>query len=177
MAGPLHHYLRRNPAGEGKADECTPAGMGAYHLIFGVGLLYAFSSAEAYPGYRVVESAQFSQNFQVFVHLLVADDGKGQVIVVLFLLILVQNLLSKGVQLDGDPVISLLSRDIKNAVANVVAPEISHVGVPERCESAEAEKVPGLGKAAGIVDGLLVLVAIPVNKVYFLSVGRDLIVV
>ena len=93
MAGPLHHYLRRNPAGEGKADECAPAGMGAYHLIFGVGLFYAFSSAEAYPGYGVVESTQFSQNLQVFVHLLVADDRKSQVIVILFLFIITDFLL------------------------------------------------------------------------------------
>lgn len=37
VAGPFHDNLRRDTAGESKADEGTAAGMGAYHLILGEG--------------------------------------------------------------------------------------------------------------------------------------------
>ena len=65
---------------------------------------------------------------------MVADEGEGQVVVILSLLMLVQNLFGKTIPFDGNPVIDLLHCIIENAIVKVVALKIGHVPIPERGE-------------------------------------------
>ena len=61
MPGPFHYNLRRDAAGEGKADEGASAGVSPQHGILGVSLFDTFAAAEAHPLDELFESAEFAQ--------------------------------------------------------------------------------------------------------------------
>ena len=173
MAGPFHHDLRRNTAGEGKADEGTTAGVGAYHLILREGLLYTFPTTVAGTGDGLIEPSQFAEVLQVAVHQLVGQDRQRQVVREGLLLIFLQDLLGETVQLDGQAVVGLHRGDIHHTVLNVGPFEVGHVRITEAGESAEAETVPGLGKSAGVFYHLFVFVAVHVRQRHLGSVLGD----
>ena len=91
VAGPFHHHLRWDTAGERKADESASAGVSAQHFIFGIGFLDTFATAEAYSFDGILKSAQLSQVFQVFVHLLVADNRQSKIVRKMLIGVFVEN--------------------------------------------------------------------------------------
>lgn len=177
MACPFHYHLRRDAAGDGKADEGASAGVSSQHGVLGVSLFDTFAAAEANSFDGLPESAELSQILQVFVHLLVADDQQREIVFKGLIGILVQDLFGEGVEVDGDAVVRFLSSDVKDAILDVVPSETGHIRIPERSEGTEAEQVSGLGQAAGIVYLFLVFISIIIQQLDFGSVGRDFITV
>ncbi len=75
MAGPFHHYLRRDAAGKGETNEGAAAGMGANHLIFRESLFDTLASTVASPGDGLIEAGKLAKDLQVPVHQLVRQIG------------------------------------------------------------------------------------------------------
>ena len=79
MAGEFHHNLGGDADGEHEADEGLAAAVGADFGVFRDGDVVSAAFAEAGDVDGLVEAAEFADLFEVLVHLLVGDDGKGQV--------------------------------------------------------------------------------------------------
>lgn len=107
MAGPFHHDLRRDTAGEGEADEGTAAGVGAYHLILREGFLDTLTGTVADPLDGLVESGKLAEVFQVAVHQLVGQHRQRTAIGEVLILIFIKDGFGETVQVDGKAVVGL----------------------------------------------------------------------
>ncbi len=174
MAGPFHHDLRRDTAGEGEADESTAAGVGAYHLILREGFLDTLTGTVADPLDGLVESGKLAEVFQVAVHQLVGQHRQRTAIGEVLILIFIKAGFGETVQVDGKAVVGLHRGHIHRISLDVRPLEVGQIGIAERGESAEAEAVPGLGHAAGILDLFLVLLAIHIEQLDFGAVLGNL---
>lgn len=174
MAGPFHHDLRRDTAGEGEADEGTAAGVGAYHLILREGFLDTLTGTVADPLDGLVESGKLAEVFQVAVHQLVGQHRQRTAIGEVLILIFIKDGFGETVQVDGKAVVGLHRGHTHRISLDVRPLEVGQIGIAERGESAEAEAVPGLGHAAGILDLFLVLLAIHIEQLDFGAVLGNL---
>ena len=177
VAGPFHHDLRRDAAGQGEADECPAPGVGADERPFGVGLLYFLSGAEEHLRDWGVEAAELAKVFEIVVHLLVGDDGEGEAHRVFVVLVLLEYRLGVLAEVDREAVVGLLGGDVDFVVGDVGALEGGHIGVAEAGEGAEAEEVAGLGEGAGFLDGFLVFEAVHIGELDFGAVGGDVVAI
>ena len=148
--------------------------MGAYHLILREGFLDTFPTTVAGTVDGLIKPSQLAEVLQIAVHQLVGQDRQRQVVREGLLLIFLQDLLGKTVQLDGQAVIGFHRGDIHHTVLDVGPLEVGHVRITEAGESAKAETVPCLGKAAGILYHLLILVAVHVRQRHLGSVLGNL---
>lgn len=177
MAGPLHHHLRRDSAGEGESDEGTAAGMGAYHFIFRERFLDPFSTPITYPCYGSIEPGQFAKTFKVTVHQLVRNYRQGLPVGEIAVLVLLQDFQSKAVEIDGKPVVSLLG-GYAHRISLYVSPlQIGHIGITQAGEGAEAEHVPGPGQPSRILDGLLIFPSIHILQLHNGTIARHIKVI
>ena len=142
MASPLHDYLRWDAAGEGEADEGTTAGMGADEFVFGLCAFLSLSGPIGYAGDGRIELANFAEILQVVIHLLVGDNRKGSAIGEALVFIFGQDLLGERIEIDGEPVVGFLGGDVHGILDDVSALKVSHIGVAQAGEGAEAEHVP-----------------------------------
>ena len=177
MAGPFHDNLRRDSAGEGKADEGAATGMGADELVLRAGLLHPLSCPHDGSGDGFVDFAELAQILQVLVHPLVGDDGERLALRVLLLLVFVQDGTGVFVEVDGQAVVGLLGGDVEDVAGDVSALKVGHVGIPEAGEGAEAEEVAGLLQSGHVVDFLLVFLSVVVVQLEFGAIGQYLVVV
>lgn len=150
MAGPFHHDLRRDTAGEGEADEGTAAGVGAYHLILREGFLDTLTGTVADPLDGLVESGKLAEVFQVAVHQLVGQHRKRTSIGEVLILIFIKDGFGETVQVDGKAVVGIHRGHIHRISLDVRPLEVGQIGIAERGESAEAEAVPDLGNLEAI---------------------------
>ena len=128
--------------------------------VFGDGDIVSTSLAEAGDVDGLVEAAELADLFEVLVHLLVGDDGKGQVSGEIQVFVFVQNGLGMFVELNLEVSIGLLSSDGEDSVLDIVTMNVGHVRIAEGGEGAEAEEVSRPLHAAGIKNSILVLFAI-----------------
>lgn len=177
MAGPFHDYLRRDTAGKGKADEGTTAGMGAYHFALGLCLLYTLSPFVGNSGDGLVEANILADLLQVTVHQLVGQHRQRQIVREVEIFVLLQNFLGELVQVDGKPVVSLDSRNVHSVPIDIRPLKVSHIGITEAGECAEAEAVPGLSKTTGILYCCLILLTIHIDELQLGAVLGNLVVV
>ena len=89
VTGELHHNVRGDAVGEGKADEGLAAGVGANEFVLGIDFIVAVAVAVASDGVGLVEAANLAEVLQAAVHLLVGDVrqclSSGEVLVLVFL--------------------------------------------------------------------------------------------
>ena len=177
MACEFHHYLGRDADGEHEADEGLSAGVGGHLGVFGADDVVSAAVLEAGDADGFVDVAELADLLQVGVHALVGDDGQREVSGEILVLVLVQDGLGVGVELDVEGDIGLLGGDGEDAVLDVVAVDVGHVGVAEAGEGAEAEEVAGLSQGAGLQDGFFDFPAGHVVDLDFLAGLRQLEVV
>lgn len=151
--------------------------MGADKLILGQRLLLAFTRTKSHTRDGLVDFTKFANIFQIFIHFLVRDHGQRQVVGKAAVFILLQNLLCKLIEVDGEPVVRLLSGDIEDVAGDVGSFEFGNVGVPQGSEGTEAEHVACFGQGTGIVDHLFIFVAIIFVELYLRAVGGNFVVV
>ena len=68
VAGPLHHHLGRNAAGEGEADEGAASCVGANQVALGGSLLHTFTAFVVSLGNGRIEAGQFAEVLELAVH-------------------------------------------------------------------------------------------------------------
>ena len=100
--------------------------------------------AEASDVDGCAEFAELADFLEVLVHLLVGDDGKGQVSGKILVFVFVQDGLGVGVEFDLEAGVGLLGDYGDGSVLDVVPVEVGHVGVAEDGEDTEAEEVAAL---------------------------------
>ncbi len=105
MAGPLHHHLGRDAAGESEANKGAAASMGANHLILREGFLDTATGSVVCPGDRFVETCQFAKVLQIPVHQLIGEYRQRPTSREVLVFVLIQNGLGETVQVDGKSVI------------------------------------------------------------------------
>ena len=74
MAGPFHHDLRRDSAGESKADEGMAAGVSADEFVFRLGDFFTLSGTIGHTGDGDIELTKLAEILQIIIHLLIGDD-------------------------------------------------------------------------------------------------------
>lgn len=179
MAGEFHHNLRGggDANGEHEANESLAATVGCNLGVFGNSDVVAAALTEASNVDGVVKSAELADLLQILVHLLVGDDGQGQVSRKIIVLVLVQNSLGIAVELDLEAGVCLLSDDRDGSVLNIVFVEVGHVRVAEASEGAEAEEVPGLCHGAGLFDFFFIFLSGHVHEFDFLAGLGNLVII
>lgn len=177
MAGPFHHDLRRDAAGEGEADERPAAGVGADERPFRAGLFYFLSGTEEYFRDGGVEATELAEVFEVIVHLLVGYHWQGKAVGIFPIVVLVEDGLGEAVEVYRQAVVGLLGSDVEAVAHYVAAFDLRHIRISERSERAEAEEVAGLGQCSGLLDGLLIFIAVHILQRNFRAVRGDFIVV
>ena len=111
MAGEFHHNLGRDADGEHETDEGLAAAVGTDFGVFGDGDIVSATFAEVGDVDGLVEAAEFADFLQILVHLLVGDDGKGQVSGEILVFVFVQDGLGVGVEFDLQAGVGLLGDD------------------------------------------------------------------
>ena len=177
MAGEFHDDLGRDADGEHEADKGLAAAVGADEGVLGVGLVVAVAVAETGDVDRGGEAAELAEVLEVLVHLLVGDDGQGEVVAEAAVLVVGEDGEGVLVELDLEAGVGLLRGDGEDAVLDVVEVDVGHVRVAQAGEGAEAEEVAGLGEGAGLLDGLFVGAAAHVLELDFGAAFGDLVVV
>ena len=91
MASEFHDNLRSDTDREHEADEGFTSTMGAYEGVFGVRFIVALTFTESGDMDGLIETTEFTELFQVLVHLLVGDDRKSKVMREMTVFVLFQN--------------------------------------------------------------------------------------
>lgn len=141
MASPLHDDVHRDPSCKCIADEGLAALVRADELVFRNNDVPALSAMVGGHSDGLIEAGKLAKLFQVVVHFLVGDDGKGLIVREGYVLVLVKDPLGDVVQVDGEAVGRLDSSDVDAVVIDVASPEVGHVRVPEAGEATEDKHV------------------------------------
>ena len=173
MAGPLHHNLRRDAAGEGETNERSATSVRTNQVVFRLRRLLSLSGAEADASNWLVEFTKFANFLEIVIHLLVGDYRKCQTAREVTVLVLVKDFSGEGVEVDWETVIRLLGCDVDVVSIDVRSLQRCHIRVAERGKGAEAEEVSRLGEGVGIVDDFLILFPLVCVQLDLDSICRD----
>lgn len=125
----------------GIADECPSSRMRSYHLVFGMDLVNTVHAPVIRLVDRLVNAGQFTELFQVVVHLLVADDRESLVIPERDVLVFVKDGTAVLVEFNSQQVGGLDGRDFNAVILDVTATEVVDIGIAQPRETAEEEHV------------------------------------